>query len=157
MADIQRQFIQFDDAIRLRHFDENATLREKRDAVLDRLRDGLVSLRKEGSKVPRFEWFLQGSYEMGTGVHPAEGDYGDRSPVMHEIRRVDLRADVGLLRRGVIVAVAAVGRYAANFISSRSTSYQGRGSLAKSTPSRAYGLGPRRRPSRLGQRFKASA
>ena len=75
MADIQRQFIQFDDAIRLRHFDENATLREKRDAVLDRLTGGLVSLRKQGSKVPRFEWFLQGSYEMGTGVYPAEGDY----------------------------------------------------------------------------------
>lgn len=75
MADIQKQLIQFDDAIRLRHFDENATLREKRDAVLDRLKDRLVSLRKEGSKVPRFEWFLQGSYEMGTGVHPPEGDY----------------------------------------------------------------------------------
>lgn len=75
MADIQRQFIQFDDAIRLRHFDENATLREKRDAVLDRLRDGLVALQKEGNKVPRFEWFLQGSYEMGTGIYPAEGDF----------------------------------------------------------------------------------
>lgn len=75
MANIQRQFIQFDDAIRLRHFDENATLREKRDAVLDRLKDRLVSLRKEGHKIPRFEWFLQGSYEMGTGIYPAEGDY----------------------------------------------------------------------------------
>lgn len=50
MADIQRQFIQFDDAIRLRHFDENAALREKRDAVLDRLRDDLVSLRKEETR-----------------------------------------------------------------------------------------------------------
>lgn len=75
MADIQRQFIQFDDAIRLRYFDENATLRAKRDIVLDRLKDRLVTMRKEGDKVPRFEWFLQGSYEMGTGVHPAEGDY----------------------------------------------------------------------------------
>lgn len=75
MADIQRQFIQFDDAIRLGHLDENATLREKRDAVLGRLQDGLVSLRKGGSAVPRFDYFLQGSYEMGTGVQPPEGDY----------------------------------------------------------------------------------
>jgi len=28
VADIQRQFMQFDEAIRLKHFDENATLRE---------------------------------------------------------------------------------------------------------------------------------
>lgn len=50
-------------------------LREKRDTVLERLKDRLVALRKEGSSVPRFEWFLQGSYQMGTGINPAEGHY----------------------------------------------------------------------------------
>ncbi len=75
MADIQRQFQQFDEAIRLKRFNENATLREKRDAVLTRLRDGLAAKRRQGRAVPTFEPFNQGSYQMGTGVIPADGDY----------------------------------------------------------------------------------
>lgn len=75
MADIQRQFLRFDEAIRLKRFDENATLREKRDAVLNRLRDRHNAWRREGRRVPVFEPFLQGSYQMGTGVLPADGDY----------------------------------------------------------------------------------
>lgn len=62
----QSQFLKFHQLIQLAHFDENATLREKRDRVLTRLRSGS----------PRsFEWFNQGSYAMGTGVEPVRGDY----------------------------------------------------------------------------------
>ncbi len=66
----QSRFRTFDDRIHLRRFDENATLREKRDAVLSRLRDGLDAAGRS-----RFSWFNQGSYEMGTGVKPLDGDY----------------------------------------------------------------------------------
>ena len=81
----------------------------------------------------------------------------DRSRTQREIRRAIRRADVRLPRRGSVAHDSCAGVYAATFISSRSTSYQGRGALAKSTPRRAYGLGPRRRPSRRGRRFQTSA
>ena len=75
MADVQKQFMRFDEAIRLKRFDEEATLRGKRDAVLGRLRDRLGAMRRDGRKIPTFEPFNQGSYQMGTGVRPAEGDF----------------------------------------------------------------------------------
>lgn len=65
MATLQSNFRRFHQAIKLDRFDEEATLREKRDRVLDRIRAGGL----------RFEWFNQGSYEMGTGVVPVNGDY----------------------------------------------------------------------------------
>ncbi len=75
MADVQSQIRQFDDKIRLKRFHENATLREKRDAILNKIRAAFEALRKEGKTVPTFEEFDQGSYEMGTGVQPADGDF----------------------------------------------------------------------------------
>jgi len=75
MANIQKQLEQFDESIRLKRFDENKTLREKRDAILNRLRDRFEALRKEGKKIPTFSTFNQGSYQMATGIHPADGDY----------------------------------------------------------------------------------
>jgi hypothetical protein len=75
MADIQKYIEQFDDGIRLKRFDENKTLREKRDAVLNKLRDRFRAWRDEDKDVPSFESFNQGSYAMGTGIQPAKGDY----------------------------------------------------------------------------------
>lgn len=75
MANIQKQFVQFDEAIRLKRFGENRTLREKRDAILNRLRDRFAAMRREGKQLPTFSEFNQGSYEMGTGIEPAAGDY----------------------------------------------------------------------------------
>lgn len=61
----QTRFIRFHDTIKLGNTDENATLRDKRDAVLKRMRDkGLV-----------FTPYNQGSYAMGTGVVPVQADY----------------------------------------------------------------------------------
>lgn len=61
----QTAFLNFHREIKLGNTDENATLREKRDNVLQRLRDrGL-----------RFDWFNQGSYAMGTGIKPLDLDY----------------------------------------------------------------------------------
>jgi hypothetical protein len=67
---MQSRFIQFDEAIKLKRFEENSTLRDKRDIVLDKLRD---HLRARGR--PTFEPMNLGSYHMGTGVKPLDGDY----------------------------------------------------------------------------------
>ncbi|RKH72578.1 nucleotidyltransferase domain-containing protein [Corallococcus aberystwythensis] len=76
MADIQKQFEQFDDAIRLTRLKENKELIQKRDIILGKLRKAFAQLREESEAVPTFEFHNQGSYEMGTGIHPAEGqDY----------------------------------------------------------------------------------
>jgi len=62
----QLRFLRFHQAIKLNNADENATLREKRDAVLVRLRSGLDRTCQD---------FPQGSYAMGTGCKPLDGDY----------------------------------------------------------------------------------
>jgi len=64
---LQTLFRQFHDTIQLKNYSENAELRQKRDNILERLREKLR---------PRtFEWFNQGSYAMGTGVKPINHDY----------------------------------------------------------------------------------
>ncbi|NTX07576.1 nucleotidyltransferase [Myxococcus sp. CA040A] len=76
MAVIQTQMIQFDDKIRLKRFEENKELREKRDIILDKLRGKFKAMREDEKKdVPTFDHLNQGSYEMGTGIYPEEGDY----------------------------------------------------------------------------------
>jgi len=75
MAVIQTQMIQFDDNIRLKRFSESKELREKRDIILDKLRVQFAALQLSGTSVPTFKHINQGSYEMGTGIHPADGDY----------------------------------------------------------------------------------
>lgn len=73
---LQPKFRTFHERIHLRRFSEDATLREKRDAVLARLR----------ANCPRaFTSFNQGSYEMGTGVKPVNGDYDIDVGVVFEL------------------------------------------------------------------------
>lgn len=67
MADIQKYFIEFHDAIKLD--DENKTLREKRDIILKKLKDKITS------KAPSYDTFIQGSYAMSTGIKPVSGEY----------------------------------------------------------------------------------
>jgi len=63
---IQSLFRRFHETIQLKRFSENAELREKRDRILKRLRDNMSH---------SFEPFNQGSYAMGTGIKPLNGDY----------------------------------------------------------------------------------
>jgi len=70
---IQTRFFRFHEEIKLNRFDQNRILREKREHILDRLRDGLR--RNFPSNKPTFTHFNQGSYEMGTGIKPLDGDY----------------------------------------------------------------------------------
>lgn len=76
MANIQKQFEGFNDAICLGRFEENQVLREKRDAVRNRLDEKLPDVfEKYGEKCPKYFYRNQGSYEMGTGVVPLNGDF----------------------------------------------------------------------------------
>lgn len=68
---LQTQFNQFHDAIKLGTYDENATLQEKRDLLIANLRDGLAKI----DDAPTFTHFNQGSYALGTGIKPKDGDY----------------------------------------------------------------------------------
>lgn len=69
---LQQQFRRFDEAIKLTRLDENQELSEKRERILRRLREGLARMPYGPG---RFETFNQGSYAMGTGVRPVNGDY----------------------------------------------------------------------------------
>jgi hypothetical protein len=76
VASVQAQLEQFHEAIKLRRFKENQTLREKRDAVLDKLLEELPAVfAANDEEYHRPEFRDQGSYEMGTGVKPLGGDY----------------------------------------------------------------------------------
>lgn len=76
MAEVQRYFKNFHERIRLKNLAENAILREKRDIVLDKLRERLQKLFEErGETAPTFTHFNKGSYAMNTGVVPIDCDY----------------------------------------------------------------------------------
>ncbi len=73
---LQKEFEEFHLAIKLVDGTENAVLRGKRDLLLSDLRDGLKRIfDKKGLPVPKFDSFNQGSYWMGTGIKPLDGDY----------------------------------------------------------------------------------
>ncbi|MCK9293524.1 MAG: nucleotidyltransferase [Desulfobulbaceae bacterium] len=69
MPDLQKQFVKFHDNIKLGNFDENQTLREKRDTLLKDLKSRIEE------NAPSFESFGQGSYAMNTGIVPKDGNY----------------------------------------------------------------------------------
>jgi hypothetical protein len=74
---LSKEFSKFHETIKLKRYDENATLRDKRDKILKALRDGLTKhfASSEEAK-PTFDWFNQGSYAMNTGIKPlGDGDY----------------------------------------------------------------------------------
>lgn len=68
MAKVHQQFIKFHDAIKL-DFDSNATLREKRDIILEKLKNNI------DEEAPKYTTFNQGSYALSTGVQPVDGDF----------------------------------------------------------------------------------
>jgi hypothetical protein len=75
VANVQKYFVQFDEAIRFERDDEKAILAEKRKRVLDRLSEGIKRQRRDGAKIPSYEHFNQGSYAMNIGVKPIDGDF----------------------------------------------------------------------------------
>jgi hypothetical protein len=67
MTSLQSEFTRFNDVIRLGWDDEQAILRERRDAVIDQIRRRIDA--------PGFDVFNQGSYVLRTGVKPVDGDF----------------------------------------------------------------------------------
>lgn len=73
MANLQTEFLKFHNTIRI-DFDNNKPLRDKRDLIVNNLRDGLK--RMFPINPPTFNYFNQGSYDLATGVAPLWGqDY----------------------------------------------------------------------------------
>ncbi|HVB21549.1 MAG TPA: hypothetical protein VNG51_06360 [Ktedonobacteraceae bacterium] len=73
---IQKQFEAFHEAIKLGRFEENQILREKRDIIKGKLESRLPEIFEGyGEECPTFSFRDQGSYEMGTGTKPLDGDY----------------------------------------------------------------------------------
>ncbi len=76
MAQVQNQFEEFNERIMLKRFKENKILREKRDIIRSKLKEQLPGIFDENNEdCPDFYFRDQGSYEMGTGVKPIDGDY----------------------------------------------------------------------------------
>lgn len=90
VADIQKAFIDYHDQIKLGTYDENQMLRDKRDLLINELKE---SLRDE--KIPNTEKKLtfskidQGSYSMHTGVKPLDDDYDIDVGVIFDINTDD--------------------------------------------------------------------
>jgi hypothetical protein len=76
MADIQKQFEDFHEAIKLKRFKENAELREKRDIIINKIKDGLrKKFEDDENGVPSVTFIDQGSYAVDLGIKPKDNDY----------------------------------------------------------------------------------
>lgn len=76
MTKLQNEFIEFHDKIKLGTYEENQTLRDKRDLLLDELEDKLKDEKVPGTDRPlKFNKIDQGSYAMNTGIRPKKDEY----------------------------------------------------------------------------------
>lgn len=76
MPKLQKEFNDFHDSIKLGTYEENITLREKRDMLIDELKNGLKDEKvPDTNKSLTFSTFGQGSYAMNTGIYPPNNDY----------------------------------------------------------------------------------
>ncbi|MDP8246585.1 MAG: nucleotidyltransferase [Candidatus Tritonobacter lacicola] len=95
MADIQKQFEEFNDVVRLKQYEHNANLREKRDVILKKLKERLKVLFEErDDDLPKYTHFDQGSYKLGTGVKPLTGDFDIDVGLLFEVDRDEYRDPV---------------------------------------------------------------
>ncbi|MED4284979.1 nucleotidyltransferase [Priestia megaterium] len=79
-----KQFKDFHDAIKLK--EENATLKEKRDIIINKLKEKLPD--KTNYK---FSVFNQGSYAMNTGIKPLGSDYDIDVGLYFEMSKNDVK------------------------------------------------------------------
>lgn len=100
MASVQKYFDLFHEKIKLGRFNEEETLRDKRRIVRDKLVANLPKVfekHKEKNLVPTFR--DQGSYDMGTGIKPLDGDFDIDQGVYFEISIEDYPDPVVLKER----------------------------------------------------------
>lgn len=91
MANLQKQFLEFHDAIKLGTYEENGFLREKRDLIIDKLKSKLAERKDDG--YPQYERsFNQGSYALNTGIQPIrDGDYDIDVGVLFDCHKEDYK------------------------------------------------------------------
>ncbi len=91
MADLQKQFLKFHNAIKLGTYEENGFLREKRDLIIDKLKSKLAERKDDG--YPQYERsFNQGSYALNTGIQPIrDGDYDIDVGVLLDCHKEDYK------------------------------------------------------------------
>ena len=82
MINLQNEFIEFHNTIKLSYSD-NAELREKRDILLNKLKDNI------DADAATFSNFNQGSYAMHTGIKPDNGDYDIDVGLRFDLKRSD--------------------------------------------------------------------
>jgi hypothetical protein len=105
MANVQKQFEKFHDIIRLGHFDENQTLRDKRDIIRTKLKNELPKVFEDAREVcPQFYFRNQGSYEMGTGAVPLDGDFDIDQGLYFQVSK-DVYPDPVVLKQRVHTAL----------------------------------------------------
>lgn len=81
MINLQSEFLSFHSTIKLD--DENAVLRDKRDILLNKLKEKITS------DAPTYTTFNQGSYAMNTGTIPDDGDYDIDVGLKFEMSKAD--------------------------------------------------------------------
>lgn len=89
---LQPYFNALHDDIKLGHFEENAVLRDKRDLLIRELKESLPDT------LPSWYTFNQGSYAMGTGINPNDGDFDIDVGIVFECMRSDIPDPVELKR-----------------------------------------------------------
>ncbi|MBF0705793.1 nucleotidyltransferase [Alkalihalobacillus hwajinpoensis] len=90
MADIQRQFESFHDEIKLKRFKENKELREKRDIITSKIKEGVkVKFGEKGENVSEIEFIDQGSYAVDLGIVPEDKDYDIDEGVIFNLHKED--------------------------------------------------------------------
>lgn len=97
MADIQKQFEEFHDEIKLKRFKENKELREKRDIIKDKIKNGVKKEFEEMEKdVPSLEFIDQGSYAIDLGIKPEDNDYDIDEGVIFDLYKEDYKDSLEL-------------------------------------------------------------
>ncbi|HQN64805.1 MAG TPA: nucleotidyltransferase [Methylophilus sp.] len=103
MPAVQKHFEEFHSRIKLDNNDEKAKLREKRDTLINALKEKL------DPSVPSFEKFDQGSYSMDTGMLPLDLNYDIDVGLIFDCKR-DKYADPVDLKKKVRDALNSNGR-----------------------------------------------
>lgn len=97
MADVQSHFLTFHSNIYLSDTDENANLREKREIIVEALEVGLAKQAEAQNELCfTFTHFNQGSYALGTGIKPKDGDYDIDVGIVFNNTRNDFESPAGL-------------------------------------------------------------
>jgi len=94
MAILKKEFNTFHETIKLKKYQENAGLREKRDMLFDELENALKDEKIPGTETKlTFRRINQGSYAMNTGIKPKNYDYDIDIGAIFNVTNDEYRSD----------------------------------------------------------------